>query len=60
MRSCWRTAISLIAAVLVVSSAAAVILRIHASRHPVDTATVYAGDLAARGHALARCRLVVA
>lgn len=47
MRSCWRTAISLIAAVLVVSSAAAVILRIHTSRHPVDTATVYAGDLAA-------------
>ena len=52
MRSSWRAALALCASVLVLVSAAAVILRIQSSRHPVDTATVYSGDLAAAGIAV--------
>ena len=47
MRSSWRAALALIASALVVLSGMAVILRIQSSRNPVDTATVYSGDLAA-------------
>ena len=47
MRPSWRTAFALIASIVVVGSVVAVIWLIHSSRHPVDTATVYAGYLAA-------------
>ena len=47
MRPSWRTAFALIATIMVVASVVAVIWLIHSSRHPVDTATVYAGYLAA-------------
>ena len=47
MRPSWRTAFALIATIMVVGSVAAVIWLIRSSRHPVDTATVYAGYLAA-------------
>ena len=47
MRSSQRTALALTAMTLVVSSAIGVIWRIQTSKHPVDTATIYAGDLAA-------------
>jgi len=39
--------LALVAAVAVIAVTAAVIVRIESSRHPVDTATVYSGDLAA-------------
>lgn len=47
MRLRGRTAVALIATAVVVAFVVGVIWRIHSSRHPVDTATVYAGDLAA-------------
>ena len=47
MRPSWRTAFALIATIMVVGAVVAVIWLIHSSRHPVDTATVYAGYLAA-------------
>ena len=47
MRPSWRTAFPLIATIVVVGSVVAVIWLIQSSRHPVDTATVYAGYLAA-------------
>ncbi|HEX3960429.1 MAG TPA: hypothetical protein VHZ03_27960 [Trebonia sp.] len=47
MRLSSRTAFALIATVAVVGSAVAVIWVIHSSKNPVDTATVYAGYLAA-------------
>jgi hypothetical protein len=43
----WRTVLALVAATVVVAVAGGVIWLIHASDHPVDTATVAAGDLAA-------------
>ena len=49
MRPFLRIALALGASVLVAASAAAVILRIQSSKNPVDTATVYSGDLAAAG-----------
>jgi hypothetical protein len=52
VRSSWRAALALFASGLVLVSAVAVILRIQASRSPVDTATVYSGDLAAAGIAV--------
>jgi hypothetical protein len=47
MRFSRRTALALIAMVVVVASVVGVVWRIHSSKHPVDTATVMAGDLAA-------------
>lgn len=47
VRSSRRSVLALVAAVVVIAVMAAVILRIQSSRHPVDTATVYSGDLAA-------------
>ena len=47
MRLSRRTAFALIAAIVVVAFVVVVIWRIHSSRRPVDTATVYAGYLAA-------------
>ena len=47
MKPSRRTALALIATVVVVGSAVAVIWLIHSSKNPVDTATVYAGYLAA-------------
>lgn len=47
VRSSRPTALALIATVVVVAPVAAVVWRIHSSRHPVDTATVYAADLGA-------------
>lgn len=47
MRPSLRTAFALIATVVVVGFVVGVIWLIHSSRHPVDTATVYAGYLAA-------------
>jgi hypothetical protein len=47
MRSSGRTLVALIAAVAVIAATAEVIWRIHVSSNPVDTATVYGGDLAA-------------
>jgi len=52
VRSSWRALLALSVSALVVVFAAAVILLIQSSRHPVDTATVYSGDLAAAGIAL--------
>ena len=46
MRLSRRTAVALIAMAVVVAAAVGVIWRIHSSKHPVDTATVYAGYLA--------------
>lgn len=47
MRPLLRTTLALAATFVIVGSAAVVIWKIHISKHPVDTATVYAGDLAA-------------
>jgi hypothetical protein len=47
VRPSSRTTFALIATVVVVGSVVAVVWLIHSSRHPVDTATVYAGYLAA-------------
>lgn len=47
MRLSWRTAFALITIIVVIGSVVAVIWLIRSSRHPVDTATVYAGYLAA-------------
>jgi hypothetical protein len=47
VRPSWRSAFALVATTVVVGSVAAVIWLIRSSRHPVDTATVYAGYLAA-------------
>jgi hypothetical protein len=47
VRPSRRTALALIATVVVAGSAVAVISLIHSSKNPVDTATVYAGYLAA-------------
>lgn len=47
MRPSWRTTFALIATVVVVGSVIAVIRLINSSSNPVDTATVYAGYLAA-------------
>lgn len=47
MRSPRRSLPALLAAVAVIAVMVAVIARIQSSRHPVDTATVYSGDLAA-------------
>jgi len=52
VRLSWRAAFALFASLLVLVSATAVIFRIQASRSPVDTATVYSGDLAAAGIAV--------
>src|SRR5258708_3996504 len=46
VRSSRRSVLALVAAVVVIAVMAAVIVRIQSSRHPVDTATVYSGDLA--------------
>lgn len=47
MRPSWRTALMLIASIMIAGSALAVIWGIRSSRHPVDAATVYAAYLAA-------------
>ena len=47
MRPSQRIWLPLVAVVLTVGFVVVVIWRIHSSRHQVDTATVYAGDLAA-------------
>jgi hypothetical protein len=52
VRPFLRIALALGASVVVAASAAAVILRIQSSTNPVDTATVYSGDLAAAGIAV--------
>jgi hypothetical protein len=46
MRSPWRTLVTLVAVAAIVAAAGAVVWRIHGSRAPVDTATVYGGDAA--------------
>ena len=47
MRSSRRSVLAFIAAVAVIAAMAAVIVQIQSSKQPVDTATVYSGDLAA-------------
>lgn len=66
MRLSRRTTFSLIAPIVVVAFVVVVIWRINSSRRPVDTATVYAGYLAAAAIAVTlllavgapRCMLV--
>ena len=47
MRPLWRAVLALGGTMVIVGLVLAVIWRIHSSKHPVDTATVYAGYLAA-------------
>ncbi len=47
MKMSWRNVFALIAAIVTTGSVVAVIWLIHSSRNPVNTATVYAGYLAA-------------
>jgi hypothetical protein len=52
VRSSWRTAFTLIAGLAVAAFVMMVIWWINRSRHPVDTATIVAADLAAAGIAV--------
>jgi hypothetical protein len=47
VRPSRRTAFAVIATIMAIGSLVAVIWLIHSSRHPVDTAIVYSGYLAA-------------